>query len=1331
MKKLLGASLALTMSVACAFGIAGCKKSNSGANDADIAERAIAQLKTQYDKTDLKNTDKGFAVFGKVSVDNKLYDVDWTVSNKNAEDNDINDYITFSDDLNDDYEYTVTVDRPVEDIEYYLNATVTVGKKNTTASYSFERVLLGTGKIYTVAEIMAFNDTDHQFIEVKSTASANGMYYSADGINATAVTVKGYVVDPGVWSDSYKNFTGVWIVDNYTGAEDKSSEGAMQVYRVAADDVYIKDAFSLVKGDLITITGYVQNYKDTIQISNTYNDKVYCISRVREEISDEAKVAEAKEAFDLATKNYTALGTVDLPTATGREVAISWSVSGETDLVSISDNKLTIAKLPETATEVTLIATFKKGEATDTKSIKITVSKPVDIGLEHAGTEADPYSLADVKKIFATLEKGKTLQENGQDKQVYIKGYVTDIGSLNGSYGLQKVYIADAIGTAKADSVLVYNINWGGALEQGAGGKNPLNLGDEVVVYGFIMNHSSGGYEIGQSGSGSDATYPTVTKWTPHVMTPAEKVQAALNAVSDTMTITVAGDTDLDVSSIEGVTLTWELTSGDAATLNDTKTKLQVAALPAETATVTLKVTATLDSDASVKVEKTVTVTIKSESALTPSHAGNEADPFTVEDALLIIDNLESGGYYKDDAGVNKKVYVKGYVVGAPETRNDGKGIYRVYISDTKGDTTNQIMVYYTVWNTVVPDADHMPEVGDVIVACAWLCNYQGKTPEITGSSSDPAVISDWIRDDKNVIAESLAELEEAIEDIDGKLLTDVDAFVTLPTVSNSNVTLNWAVTNGTAALVKFEDGKVIVVSLPEDANATLTITGTLTIGEEEETASFTIEIQSAQGDTRTPEAKIEAALNAIENDFENAVLENASAIIELPTTSDHAVDVTLEWEVMDHNDLVEIEAGKLTVKQLPAADTVVTIKVTAKIGDDKSDSTNVYVTVKADPALKYGTAEAPLSVAQALEIVDVQCAALSSWTLDAIYMKGIAVNTAVKSSKGNYYDSFTIKDETDPSKSILVYSINLQSGVEPPAQNDIVIISGYVTRYGTSGTGTIEFSRKTDVTPVREVLLESNTRGESTITLGAHDGATVNDLPATGTNGSEVTFTVTADANKEIVNVKANGVMLNEASGSYKFTVIGNTTVTVETKDVGAADPEQIAFFTFANVSGKATVSTTVSSYTSTFNATAGGVTWKIDNFNNQNTYADSSAWYHIRTGHKSNDMSDVSKAGKITTQAAMSADITKVVLSLSFAQAADASKATIVLEASESSDFSSTVAKIEKSGSDATGTELEFDLGANHGTNLYYRLTFKCTAGSANGYLHLVSVSYEGFNA
>ena len=834
MKKLLGASLALTMSVACAFGIAGCKKSNSGANDADIAERAIAQLKTQYDKTDLKNTDKGFAVFGKVSVDNKLYDVDWTVSNKNAEDNDINDYITFSDDLNDDYEYTVTVDRPVEDIEYYLNATVTVGKKNTTASYSFERVLLGTGKIYTVAEIMAFNDTDYQFIEVKSTASANGMYYSADGTNATAVTVKGYVVDPGVWSDSYKNFTGTFIVDEYADTKDKTSADAMQVYRVAADDVYIKDAFSLVKGDLITITGYVQLYKDTIQISNTYNDKVYCISRIREEISDEAKVAEAKAAFDLATKSYTALGTVDLPTATGREVAISWSVSGETDLVSISDNKLTIEKLPETETEVTLIATFKKGDATDTKEIKITVSKPADMGLEHAGTEADPYSLADVKKIFETLDKGKTFQENGKDKQVYIKGYVTDVGDLNGSYGLKNVYIADTISTAKADSVLVYNINWGGALQLATGGKNPLHVGDEVVVYGFIMNHSSGGYEIGQSGSGSDATYPTVTTWNPRELTPAEKVEVALNAVSETMTITEVGDTDLDVSSIEGVTLTWELTSGDAATLNDAKTKLQVTALPAQTATVTLKVTATLDSDSSVKQEKTVTVTIMA-------------------------------------ANIN------------------------------------------------------------------------------------------------------------------------------------------------------------------------------------------------------------------------------------------------------------------------------------------------------------YGTAAAPISVAQALEIIDVQCATVGDWTLDRLYVKGIAKNTA--ESKGNYYGSFDIVDENDPSKSVLVYSINLrESGTPGPVQNDIVTISGYVTNYN-SGTGLIEFSRKTTVSPTEEVYLESNTRGTSTITLGAHDGATVNDLPATGTNGSEVTFTVTADANNEIVHVKANGVTLNEESGSYKFTVIGNTTVTVTTQTVGSVAPVEVTMIhnqtTTGNMSG------------------------------------------------------------------------------------------------------------------------------------------------------------------
>lgn len=213
-----------------------------------------------------------------------------------------------------------------------------------------------------------------------------------------------------------------------------------------------------------------------------------------------------------------------------------------------------------------------------------------------------------------------------------------------------------------------------------------------------------------------------------------------------------------------------------------------------------------------------------------------------------------------------------------------------------------------------------------------------------------------------------------------------------------------------------------------------------------------------------------------------------------------------------------------------------------------------------------YGTEQKPLSVTEALALAETQCVKNGDYTQEQVYMVGIV--KAAPTPSGSYYKNLYLLDENNHETEVLVFSINLSNGVAAPAQNDKLVIHGYITRYkygdttGEASDGVIEFSSKEST----YVYALSNTRGQSTITLGEHDGATVTGLPQEKTaNGTEVTFTVEPASGKKIESVKVNGTKLTATEGStYKFTVAGDMTVTVDTKDEGAAEEAVVATFNF-----------------------------------------------------------------------------------------------------------------------------------------------------------------------
>lgn len=224
------------------------------------------------------------------------------------------------------------------------------------------------------------------------------------------------------------------------------------------------------------------------------------------EVSDNDMANNAANTFTLSKTSYNAVGTYDLP-ASHAGATITWAVEAANDYVSIKEGKLSVDSLPEADRTVTLVATFHYGEdGSATKNVEITVAPaPVVDAFDHAGTEADPFSVADVQKILATLSTGETYQQNGANAKVYIEGYVTNPGQGGNYYS--KVYIADDKDATQAQSVLIWTVNLSDAL---AG--TVLKVGDKIVVNAYIKIHTDGTKEIA---GGTNPDYAYIVDYVP------------------------------------------------------------------------------------------------------------------------------------------------------------------------------------------------------------------------------------------------------------------------------------------------------------------------------------------------------------------------------------------------------------------------------------------------------------------------------------------------------------------------------------------------------------------------------------------------------------------------------------------------------------------------------------------------------------------------------------------------------------------------------------------------------------------------------------------------
>jgi len=153
--------------------------------------------------------------------------------------------------------------------------------------------------------------------------------------------------------------------------------------------------------------------------------------------------------------------------------------------------------------------------APDANGLCTRCGKVLQLNTTHAGTQSDPYTIADAIKVAQTLTSG-----NSSDK-VYVKGQITNAGEIVSNKYRKALTIKDSSTT---QTLYINTAN------PKASSDLQLKVGDTILLEGYIrLNNSTGQPEMG-TGSGGNYTYYSIVANTPvhtHSFSPATCTQPA------------------------------------------------------------------------------------------------------------------------------------------------------------------------------------------------------------------------------------------------------------------------------------------------------------------------------------------------------------------------------------------------------------------------------------------------------------------------------------------------------------------------------------------------------------------------------------------------------------------------------------------------------------------------------------------------------------------------------------------------------------------------------------------------------------------------------------
>lgn len=308
-------------------------------------------------------------------------------------------------------------------------------------------------------------------------------------------------------------------------------------------------------------------------------------------------------------------------TTTNYDGQITATSSNAHFTTSVNGNVVTVtapANTEETVKTATITITA------GTLSKEVTVSQAADLGLTGAGSEENPYTVADALKLIAANQHDTT-------KEVYVEGVVSYIKeAYNADYGNANYNISD--NGEDTNSLNIYR----GFYIDGADftAENQLSLGDKVVVkgklsvYGTTSQFAQGSQVVSvvKAGGSEEPTTP-VDQTVTFTAKPTEVT------VDETVTVTATANT----------TVTYTSSDTSIATVNETTGVVTGKAAGSVTITATAAATAEYNS-----ATATHTITVKA-----AEQGGGDVETkistLTVE-TINAVKTMGNGSYgeYKD-----------------------------------------------------------------------------------------------------------------------------------------------------------------------------------------------------------------------------------------------------------------------------------------------------------------------------------------------------------------------------------------------------------------------------------------------------------------------------------------------------------------------------------------------------------------------------------------------------------------------------------------------------------------------------------------------------------
>lgn len=485
-------------------------------------------------------------------------------------------------------------------------------------------------------------------------------------------------------------------------------------------------------------------------------------------------------------------------------------------------------------------------------------------------------------------------------------------------------------------------------------------------------------------------------------------------------------------------------------------------------------------------------------------------------------DGSKYGNFYiKSEGAKGEELQVYGATATASALTNDG----------TSNAFTNP-------QDFLTNEATKDLKVGDDVTMLAIRCDYQG-TIEITGliiANVEPVKVIDATVDEALTACNALADNGRTTD------MYAVTGYITAVTTAYSTQYKNISLTIADS-LTETDATKMLTIYRGELADgveadklvagAQIKVTGYLKKYVKDGAASLQID---AGGEIALLKENEVVAPTAIALPETASVNMGDTLTLTLTLTP---VNATLTGDVAwtsSQEGVATVDKGVVT--PVSAGTTV----ITATYGDLTATCT---VTVAA--ALNYGTEAAPLSVTELNTLGATIVPSNNNWSSKVVYVSAKISSVPTYNSSYKSY-TFDFVDPTDSTKKGAFYSGDFDTDVTKIAQNDTVVLAGYLKNQ--NGTFQISFNSKaTDDFKTPKVL--SRTAGTSAITVDATSSAnvTVSEVAATAANDTTVSFTAVAKEGYTLNKVLVNNKEITAAEGTYSFVVEGDTTISFDVK--------------------------------------------------------------------------------------------------------------------------------------------------------------------------------------